>query len=85
MGPPTEGKDMTIVSTVSGIPCIIRVDHCFVQEPLGPDCDSDQDCYGYAEIEFTVLDRRGREAPWLTRKLTPDDVERIETEILETP
>ena len=56
-----------------------------MQEPLGRGCDSDQDCYGYAEIEFTVLDRRGREAPWLTRKLTPDDVERIETEILETP
>ena len=72
-----------IESTVAGIPCLIQIDHVFVQRPLGPSCDSDQDCYGYADVEFTVLDRRGYEAPWLVKKMTADDHERIENEILE--
>ena len=72
-----------IKSSVAGIPCTIQVDRVFVQPPLGPNCDSDQDCYGYAEVDFTVCDQRGRPAPWLERKLTSDEVERIEAEILE--
>jgi hypothetical protein len=70
-------------STVAGIPCIINVTYYFKQEPLGPMCDSDLDCYGYTEIEFEVCDRRGRPAPWLERKLTQEEKERIETEIEE--
>ena len=45
-------------------------------------CDSDWDCYGYTDIEFDVLDRKGYKAPWLKRKLTDSDRERIETELL---
>lgn len=29
------------------------------------------DYYGYQEIAWRVLDRRGRPLPWLNRKLTP--------------
>ena len=72
-----------IESTVAGIPCLVQIDYVFVQRPLGPSADSDLDCYGYAEVEFTVLDRRGRPAPWLSKKLTAPEIERIENEILE--
>jgi hypothetical protein len=73
----------SFTSKVAGIPCVIEVDRLFVQEPLGPRCDSDWDCYGFTEIEFTVCDRNGRYAPWLEKKLTDRDRERIEEEALE--
>lgn len=74
----------TIQTTVSGIPCQIRIDHFHVQPPFQGSpwqCDSDIDWYGYSEIEWTVLDRRGRPAPWLERKLSAADCARIEREI----
>lgn len=74
---------MEIESRISGIPCIIQVDRCFVQKPMGPSADSDWDCYGYTEVDFTVLDRKGYPAPWLEAKLTEADRNRIEVEILE--
>ena len=74
---------MNLESRIAGIPCRVEVTRYFVQPPLGPRCDSDWDCYGYTEIEFDVQDRRGRPAPWLERKMTTEDVERIETEIME--
>ncbi len=74
---------MIIESTVAGIPCQIQIDRCFTQKPLGRMADSDLDCYGYMEIEFSVLDRNGRPASWLERKLTADETYRIETQILE--
>lgn len=70
-------------TTVAGIPCRVDVDRCFVQKPMGPMADSDMDCYGYSEIDFTVCDRGGRPAPWLAAKMTDDDRCRIECEILE--
>lgn len=73
----------SIESTVAGIPCLVQIDHVFVQRPMGPSADSDLDCYGYAEVEFTVLDRNGRPAPWLSKKLTKQEIERIENMILE--
>lgn len=36
-----------------------------------------------AEADFHVMDRRGRLAPWLNRKLTEGDYERIVREIVE--
>lgn len=68
---------------MAGIPCLIEVTYYHKQKPLGPMCDSDWDAEGYTEINFEVCDRRGRPAPWLERKLTAEDKERIETEIEE--
>jgi len=65
---------------IAGIPCQVEMTSCFVQKPLGPQCDSDLDCYGYSEIEFDVLDRNGRPAPWLERKMS--NSERVEIEDL---
>ena len=42
---------------------------------------SDVDYYGYSEIEFEVLDRRGRHAPWLERKLDDAAIAEIEEAI----
>ena len=66
---------------ICGIPAQVRVDahakgggygnaHLFT---------SDRDYYGYCE--FTVLDRNGREAPWLERKINDSERQRIESEI----
>ena len=72
-----------IKARISGIPCLIDPTYVFTQNALGPSCDSDMDCYGYSEIEFTVCDRRGRPAPWLEKKMTKKEEEKIETLILE--
>jgi len=66
-----------IDTRISGIPCIVECVYFFKQPALGPNCDSDWDANGYTDIEFAVLDRRGRPAPWLERKMTTDDVARI--------
>lgn len=66
---------------IAGIPCEIEVLHWFKQKPLGPSCDSDWDAMGYLECEFSVLDRRGRHAPWLEAKMTEDDRDRIINEL----
>jgi len=74
---------VNLSSTVSGIPCLIQVDRCLVVKgSYSYNAPSDWDYYGYQEIEFTVLDRKGYPAPWLERKMTDDDTDRIESEIL---
>ena len=72
-----------IEARISGIPCLIDPTYVFTQKALGPSCDSDWDCYGYSEVEYNVCDRRGRLAPWLERKMTQEEKEKIETLILE--
>ena len=73
-----------IESRVAGIPCLIGVSHfdC-VRGSYSYNAASDMDYYGYSESEWDVLDRRGRPAAWLERKLTDDDRRRIEQEIAE--
>ena len=68
---------------IQGIPCQVQMTRCFVQKPLGPNCDSDLDCYGYSEVEFDVLDRNGRPAPWLERKMSDSERSEIEGLLLE--
>lgn len=73
-----------IESRVDGIPCLIGVlSFDSVQGSYSYNAASDMDYYGYTEIEWDVLDRRGRPAAWLERKLTDDDRSRIEHEIAE--
>lgn len=65
---------------IAGIPCQIGVTYFHYQPPWrgsAQTCDSDWDYHGYTELEFEVLDRRGRRAEWLERKMNDDD----ETEI----
>lgn len=71
---------MEFESRVCGIPCIIEAE-VFVSSPTYGDSSAD-DCWGYTDIEsWRVLDRNGRPAPWLERKLNQSEIERIESEI----
>ena len=70
-------------TTVSGIPCGIRIDNFFYQKPQPWNDASDWDCEGGCEIEFSVLDLKGYEAPWIQKKLTPSDILRIELKIID--
>jgi hypothetical protein len=71
-----------IKTTVSGIPSIIGVISYHSAKP-NPRChDSDVDFNGYIDIEFDVLDRGGRLAPWLTKKLTTNCTELLEEQII---
>jgi len=73
-----------IESRVAGIPCIIGVTHFeSVRGSYSYHAASDWDYHGYTECEFDVLDRRGRKAPWLERKLTDKIINEIEQEIAE--
>lgn len=73
-----------IESRVAGIPCIIGVTHFeSVKGSFDYHADSDWDYHGYTDCEFEVLDRRGRKAAWLERKLTDDMTQKIESEIAE--
>lgn len=75
---------MILQSTVAGIPCQIHAFDIRHQKPFnGPAhlCDSDLDFYGYFEFDFEVLDRRGRKADWLAKKLTRNDELQIEEEV----
>jgi len=70
----------TFTSYIAGIPCGILVNHHEVIQPWSgtvSTCPSDLDYYGYTEFDFTVLDRKGYYADWLTKKLTDEDEKRI--------
>ena len=73
-----------IETRVAGIPCIIGVtEYECVKGSYSYHAASDWDYYGYTECEFDVLDRRGRKAAWLERKLTDKITREIEEEIAE--
>lgn len=76
----------TIPATVQGIPCLIGVESVYIQRPFkGSPCDcvSDVDFYGYHDIEYIILDRKGYSALWLEKKLTNADRLNIEEKIME--
>lgn len=74
---------MKLVSQIQGIPCLIEVIRCrVVKGSFNYNAPSDLDYYGYSEVEFEILDRKGYKAPWLERKVTEEDSERIKQEIL---
>lgn len=73
-----------IESRIAGIPCLIGVTHFnSVRGSYSYNAPSDMDYYGYTESEWEVLDRRGRPAAWLERKLTDRERSRIDGEVFE--
>ena len=69
-------------STVSGIPCIIRVT-AYTDTParlIGP---WENSYPAEFEFEFEVLTRKGKPASWLERKLTDSDNDRLVDEFIE--
>jgi len=69
---------------VCGIPAIARVLHYRPYEPAYRRGHPDNwEPASPPEIDFEILDRRGRPAPWLDRKLTNEDRARLERELIE--
>lgn len=75
----------TIMPTkIAGIPCQIRITHFYRKHgEYSFNSNSDADYYGYTECDFNVLDRKGYDAPWLHKKMTIVDEQRIADEIEE--
>lgn len=75
---------MNMETKINGIPCTVdyTIRGKYIPAKVNADPDS---CYEaeYPEVEFTVCDRNGRPAPWLEAKMTDEDRQRIENEILE--
>ena len=70
----------------AGIPALAGVRGYSYQAPHRGSpfqCDSDWDYLGWEEIDWVLLDRRGRPASWLDRKLSKADREEINRELLE--
>jgi len=60
-------------SRVAGIPCQIGVLDYKRHAPIDVRlAHSDLEAYGYTEADYVILDRKGRPAPWLQRKLSDD-------------
>ena len=64
---------------VAGIPCICRVTTRYTEaipdkETGLPDHDT---------FDFEILDTRGRKAPWLSKKLSEKDSDRLREEFLD--
>lgn len=74
-----------MITTIAGIPCYIELLHYDPGTPAyrrgHPDDWAPEEG---GELEWEVQDRRGRPAPWLVRKMTPDDEVRITSELLKT-
>ena len=75
----------TFESRVAGIPCQIEVTYYSEDRPMRVTGSGfgDADPPEPEEFEFTVLDRKGYPAPWMERKLTRDDYQRIKQEYLQ--
>ena len=66
--------------TVCGIPCQAVI-LSFLKVPAwtGPasTCPSDLDYYGYEEIEYVLLDRKGYKADWLAKKIPSTELDSL--------
>jgi phosphoenolpyruvate synthase/pyruvate phosphate dikinase len=71
-----------IESRVAGIPCLIGVESYRRVKPDYGSWESDWDYLGYTESDWQILDRKGRPAAWLERKLTEKEKQRILDEIV---
>lgn len=68
-----------IESRVAGIPCLIGViEYKKYKGSYSYNAPSDLDYYGYTDIEYHILDRKGYKADWLASKVL-DDSDIIET------
>lgn len=78
--------ELVFDTRIAGIPCQIGVTYFHYQPPWrgsAQTCDSDWDYYGYTELEYDVLDRRGRPAAWLEKKIDDEIRSEIDQEALQ--
>lgn len=68
---------------ICGIPCQVEMTSGRYQKPDYGTWASDIDYYGgWFDVEFKVYDRRGYPAPWLEKKMTEAETERIIDELI---
>lgn len=74
---------VTFATVVCGIPCKVRVTS-YEAEVEGRTWGPPESCYPPepAEVSFDVLDRNGRPAPWLERKMDDCDTRAVEQEAI---
>lgn len=70
---------MIFTTRVNGIPCKCEVTSFspYVPMRITGSGQGDVDPPEEAEFEFNILDRRGREAPWLERYVTPTVIQNL--------
>lgn len=74
---------MIISARIQGIPCQARATYyCKEESPILTGPMDWADPGSPAEIEFQVLDTRGKKAEWLERKMTDEDRRAIEEKII---
>lgn len=76
--PPVESFNAHFETTVCGIPCGVYVWHYIAEEVIRGSLSQRIDPPEPEEIGFIVLDRNGRKADWLQKKMTSVDQEKIE-------
>jgi len=74
---PNLNKYQTVIeTTVAGIPAQIGViDFTSVRGSKSYSAPSDVDFYGYTEMSFELLDRKGYRAAWLDAKANKQSIE----------
>jgi hypothetical protein len=71
-----------VPANIAGIPCLLGIDDFYRQPADFGACNRD-DFFGYVELEFTVMDRKGYKADWLVKKITPVIDRELEKTVLE--
>jgi hypothetical protein len=69
--------------TARGIPCLANVKHYAFFRGQGINADSDWDAYDHWELDYDIVDRKGRPAKWITDKMIDKDWEYVEEQIIE--
>lgn len=78
--------DADLETTVAGIPCgAVVIDITVVAPWRGSaySCPSDLDYYGFEEVDFRLVDRKGYQADWLEKKMSDIEREQISIELIE--
>jgi hypothetical protein len=71
---------MLIDTRIAGIPCLVRA--TFSEDRSRLHGHPDSWCHEPSELDYAVLDRRGRLAPWLERKMDSRDRAALERTIV---
>lgn len=72
----------TISHRLAGIPCLIGVRMC-KKYPPNPNADNPDDYYGYWDVDYDILDQKGKAAAWLENKATKSDHDDIFNRVVE--
>ena len=67
---------------LAGIPCQIGVRKC-KKVSRQEAADNPYDYYGYCDVDYDILDSRGKPAAWLENKATPADHDEIVSHIIQ--